>query len=144
MRLNPEKVYNKFRDIKESIDRLRAFKELPLEAFLEDQDKKDVASFRLIVATEAAIDLCLHISARLLKKVPEEYAGCFGLLADEGLIDKGLALRLSDMARFRNLLVHRYWQIDYSRLYRIITGQDLNDLEDFVRSVSNLMEKKGN
>ncbi|MBW2083397.1 MAG: DUF86 domain-containing protein [Deltaproteobacteria bacterium] len=47
------------------------------------------------------------------------------------------------MARFRNLLVHRYWEIDYSKLYQIITGPDLDDLEYFVRCVTNLTDNKG-
>ncbi len=141
MKIDTEKVYAKFRDINESLKRLRAFKDLPSDAFLNDQDKKDIASFRLIVATEAAIDLCLHIAARMLKEVPEEYAACFKLLAERGLIDTGLATRLSNMAKFRNLLVHRYWKIDYRKLYDIITGRDLQDLEDFTKSVGKIMEQ---
>ncbi len=41
--------------------------------------------------------------------------------------------RFAAMARFRNLLVHRYWEIDYGRMYDIITGDDLNDLERFMK-----------
>jgi uncharacterized protein YutE (UPF0331/DUF86 family) len=142
MTLDVDKLYAKFRDISESVGRLRAFAEVPLEVFLADQDKRDVASFRLIVATEAAIDLCLHIAAKRLGKVAEEYAACFQLLADDRVIERDLADRLGKMARFRNLLVHQYWQIDYSRLYEIITGPTLQDLEAFVREVGRLMEDK--
>ncbi len=142
MTLNVEKVYAKFRDITESIERLKAFKDISLDEFLEDRDKRDIASFRLIVATEAAIDLCLHISAKKLGTVAEEYAACFKLLADKGLIDEALASRLGRMARFRNLLVHQYWEKDYSRLYEIITGPDLEDLEGFVSQVGLLIEDK--
>ena len=67
MRLNIEKIYAKFRDIMESIDRLRALRDISLNDFMEDRDKQDIASFRIIVATEAAIDMCLHVSARMLK-----------------------------------------------------------------------------
>jgi len=134
--LNTDKIYSKFRDIRESIDRLTAFRDIPLGEFLNDRDKQDIASFRLIVATEAAIDMCLHIAAKVFKKVPEEYAGCFKLLCDHGLIDLDLYNRLARMARFRNLLVHRYWEIDYSRMYEIITGSDVGDLEEFIRQIS--------
>jgi uncharacterized protein YutE (UPF0331/DUF86 family) len=118
--LNIEKIYAKFRDISVSVARLKQFREISVEKFLSDQDKLDIASFRLIVAIEAAIDICLHISAKLLRRVPEDYAGCFRLLGDHGLIDSELADRLSLMARFRNLLVHHYWKIDYGRMYSII------------------------
>jgi len=134
--LNIDKIYSKFRDIRESIDRLTAFKDISLEEFLHNQDKQDIASFRLIVATEAAIDMCLHIAAKVFKKLPEEYAGCFKLLSDHGLIDRDLSIRLGQMARFRNLLVHQYWEIDYSRMYEIITGSDIGDLEELIRQIN--------
>jgi len=47
---------------------------------------------------------------------------------------------LAKMARFRNLLVHRYWEIDYARMYEIITGPDLDDLEEFIIQISRLSE----
>ena len=134
--INIHKIYAKFRDIRESIDRLREFKDISLDEFLSDRDKQDIASFRLIVAAEAAIDICLHVAAKALKKVPEEYSGCFELLCDHDIIDRKLSSRLIKMARFRNLLVHQYWEIDYSRLYRIITGTDLDDLEEFIRQIN--------
>jgi len=105
MTLHVEKVHGKFRDIMESVDRLRAFSSVSREAFLSERDQQDVASCRLIVATEAAIDLCLHVAAKKLNKVPEDYAGCFKLLGDAGIIDKDLSNRLSRMARFRNLSI---------------------------------------
>jgi uncharacterized protein YutE (UPF0331/DUF86 family) len=140
MGINHEKLYVKFRDIEESLTRLKQFEVMARDDFLADRDSQDIASFRLIVATEAAIDTCLHIAAKSLKTIPEEYAFCFHLLAEHDLIDKGLAERLARMARFRNLLIHRYWQIDYGQIYEIITGFELEDLRDFMKQVSRMME----
>jgi len=39
--LNIDKIYSKFRDIRESIDRLTAFKDISLEEFLNDRDKQE-------------------------------------------------------------------------------------------------------
>ena len=139
--LNIDKLYAKFRDIRDSVGRLRRFGGISLDEFLKDKDKQDIASFRLIVATEAAIDICLHVAAKVLREVPEEYAGCFQLLCDHDLIDRELSLRLAKMARFRNLLVHRYWEIDYTRMYQVITGPDLADLEEFILQISRLSTK---
>ena len=138
---NIDKLYTKFRDIRDSVERLRLLGNISLDEFLRDRDKQDIASFRLIVATEAAIDTCLHVAAKVLKEVPEEYAGCFQLLGDHDLIDRELSLRLAKMARFRNLLVHRYWEIDYSRMYEIITGPDLDHLEQFIIQINRLGER---
>jgi uncharacterized protein YutE (UPF0331/DUF86 family) len=141
MTLNFEKNYAKFRDIEESVARLKKFGEMSREDFLADRDGQDIASFRLIIATEAAIDTCLHVSAQLLKTVPEEYTACFHLLAENSLIDIDLAARLAPMVRFRNLLIHRYWHIDYGRIYEIIIGPDLDDLLDFMHQVGRLIDQ---
>ena len=139
--IDKEKISSKVSDIRESIQRLRSISQIGLSEFLKNQDARDIASFRLIVCTEAAIDICLHLSTNLLKKVPEDYASCFGLLASQGIINKELSDHLAQMARFRNLLVHRYWDIDYVRLYNIIAGDDLNDLEEFIRSIRKVIEQ---
>jgi len=139
-KLNLEKIYAKSRDITESVTRLKSFKNTSLEEFLRDRDKQDIASFRLIVATEAAIDICLHIASKLINKVPEYYAGCFDLLAENEIIDRDLANRLVKMARFRNLLVHQYWEINYARMYDIITGPDLDDFKEFIQQITQLIE----
>lgn len=43
--LNTDKIYSKFRDIRESIDRLTAFRDIPLGEFLNDRDKKGHCQF---------------------------------------------------------------------------------------------------
>ena len=73
------------------------------ETFLSNQDIRDVACYRLLIAIEAALALCFHVSAKRLHQVPEEYAGCFATLEQAGLIPTDLSSRLQQMARFRNL-----------------------------------------
>jgi uncharacterized protein YutE (UPF0331/DUF86 family) len=74
--------------------------------------------------------LCFHISAKQLHQVPEEYAGCFATLQQAGLLSAELTVRLQQMARFRNLLVHVYWKIDYGQVYEVIQTR-LDDLRAF-------------
>jgi uncharacterized protein YutE (UPF0331/DUF86 family) len=44
------------------------------------------------------------------------------------------------MARFRNLLVHQYWEINYARMYNIISGPDLDDFKEFIQQITRLIE----
>ncbi|MBW1705795.1 MAG: hypothetical protein JRJ86_11605 [Deltaproteobacteria bacterium] len=39
-------------------------------------------------------------------------------------------------------MVHRYWEIDYSRMYEIICGVDLDDLVEFIHQIGKLFQKK--
>ncbi len=139
MTLNPDLIRTRCNEIEASLDRLEHIRPFTLEQFLTDQDTQDVACYRLLIAIEAALALCFHVSAKRLQKVPEEYAGCFGLLHEAGLLSADLTSRLQQMARFRNLLVHVYWKIDYRQVYDIIQTR-LQDLRDFSIAMANLLE----
>lgn len=134
MTLDADRIRARLQDISRALTRLRRFHAMTEEDFLSDEDSQDIARSRLLTAIEAALNICYHVSAKRMKKVPEDYAECFRLLGDEGLIDRDLAQRLSQMARFRNRLVHIYWDIDYRQVFEIIK-QDLTDLEEFSNQV---------
>ena len=90
MNLNAELVRTRCQEIEESLERLERIKEKSKEEFLKDQDMKDIACYRLLVAIEAALGLCYHVSAKHLKKVTEEYAECFAVLSNAGIIPADL------------------------------------------------------
>ncbi len=138
MSLNADLIRARCAEIEESVTRLEEFRTLSLEAFLSNRDALDVASYRLLIAIEASLALYYHVSAKRLRKVPEEYAACFGLLYEAGLISEDLTKRLQQIARFRNLLVHVYWNIDYSRVYTVICGH-LDDLRAFASAMAQLV-----
>lgn len=139
MSLNHELIRVRCQEIEESLARLEQTKKKPKEEFLNDRDEQDIASYRLLVAIEAALNLCYHVAAKRLKKVPEEYAECFAILSDAGIIPTDLSERLQKTARFRNLIVHMYWKIDYGIVYEIIHN-NLKDLSRFSKIVASLLQ----
>ena len=72
---------------------------------LADSRAKNSAKYLLIVAAEAALDICNHLAARRGGRSPEDYADCMTVLAEIGVIDSDLKARLVRMARFRNRAV---------------------------------------
>lgn len=139
MNLNHDLVRNRCSEITDSLARLEKIGLLSKEAFLQDQDTKDIASYRLLIAIEAALSLCYHISSKRLQKVPESYADCFQLLGDADLIPGDLSTNLQKMARFRNLLVHVYWDVDEEALFTVIKSH-LGDLRKFCAAVVLLLD----
>lgn len=137
MTLDADLVRSRCAEIEESVTRLEQIARLSRDRFLADRDIMDIACYRLLVAIEAALALCYHVSARRLRKAPEDYAACFGVLLDGGLLAADLVARLQRMARFRNLLVHIYWKLDYGQVYDIIQ-QNLGDLRQFASIVAAL------
>jgi len=45
---------------------------------------------------------------------------------------------MEDMARFRNLLVHLYWEIDHERIYDEM-GERIETLDRFVKEILMLL-----
>lgn len=135
MTMNPDLVRARCQEIEDSLTRLEKIRNgLSRDQFLNDRDAQDIASYRLLVAIEAALALCYHVSAKRLRKVPEEYAECFKILADGGMISSELSLQLQKTARFRNVLVHMYWKVDYGVVFDILSTS-LEDLRVFSREI---------
>ena len=138
MTIDVDRIRSKLNDVGKALTRLKAFQSQSREDFLQDEDSQDIARSRLLTGIEAALNVCYHLAAKKLNQVPEDYADCFVGLGRAGLIPKDLASRLANMAKFRNRLVHLYWDIDYGQVYEIICN-DLGDLESFMHEIGKLL-----
>jgi uncharacterized protein YutE (UPF0331/DUF86 family) len=138
MTLDADVVRSRCTEIERSLARLEALRALGREVFLASPDAQDIACYRLLVAIEAALALCYHVAARRLHTVPDDYAGCFRCLEQARLIPSDLSERLQRMARFRNLLVHVYWTLDYERVFDVLE-RDLDDLRALARVTAALL-----
>ncbi len=80
--------------------------------FDAEPDLLAAVKYRFVVAIEASIDACRHMTAARNLRAPVDFADSFAVLGEAGLLDADLVGRLQDMARFRNLLVHGYARVD--------------------------------
>lgn len=71
----------------------------------------------------------------------EKYSDMFRVLSEEGVLGERLAQRLEDMARFRNLLVHRYGEIDDERVLEIIQ-HNLGDIVEFEKQIQRFVDEQ--
>ncbi|MGI9861423.1 DUF86 domain-containing protein [Moorella naiadis] len=95
------------------------------------------AKYQFIVAIEAAIDLSNHIIAQNNWRIPEDYADTFRILGEAGIFPPEFVATLIKMARFRNRLVHIYWDVDNNTLYNILEN-DLKDFDTYLRAMTKL------
>ena len=138
MELNKELIQKRFEDIRESLARLERIRALSKEEILGDRDLQDLVSYRLLVAIEAAIHICFHICAQRLHRVPESYADCFRILTEAEIISPELSQNLQKMVRFRNMLIHMYWAVDYETVYEVLQTR-LADLRLFMKAIGELL-----
>jgi uncharacterized protein YutE (UPF0331/DUF86 family) len=56
------------------------------------------------------------------------------ILDEVGVLEPDLKMRMSKMARFRNLLVHLYWKVDDGEVFRVIR-ENLEDFDLYLQAV---------
>lgn len=88
----------------------------------------------LQLATQASIDISDDVLFQLGLPEPDTAADTFRALHDAGVIEADLARELIAAARFGNVLVHDYADLDLSGVYRR-WHQDLDHYEAFCRAV---------
>jgi uncharacterized protein YutE (UPF0331/DUF86 family) len=84
----------------------------------------------MLVSIQSAIDIASHLISQNDLKRPATYRETFDLLGQAGMISEELAGELSDLAGFRNVLVHIYWDLDLDVIYSILQN-DLKTLRRF-------------
>jgi len=134
-----EKMVKLVSEYRKSVSRLQKLKELGKSKFLSDPDKIASAKYHFIVVIESSIDMCNHIISRNGYRVPEDYGDTFRVMREAGAFDTEFSEELVKMAKFRNRLVHLYWEIDDTRIYRILEG-NLGDLNKFIKLIAGFLE----
>jgi uncharacterized protein YutE (UPF0331/DUF86 family) len=140
MKVNPDLLRQRAQEIRYSLTLLGRHGGLSREEFLDNQETIDAAKYRLVVAIEAAISICTHLTARLAQKNPDSYAQCFEILASASIISPGLAERLGRMARVQYMLLYVYWEVDNSRIWDILQD-DMGDMEEYLSEIGKAIEE---
>lgn len=125
-------------EINLALSKLEKISKFSEQDFLNSAEKIDSVKYNLLVAIEGAIDICNHIAAKAGGRAPCDYGDCFVVLEELGVLPKELTEKLKNMARFRNLLVHLYWQVDNHRVYEIII-EDIADIKEYLGKIGKVI-----
>ncbi len=140
-KINLERIKQFVGEIKESLHILRGYLPKGKEQILEDSTLLGSIKYHLIVAIQGCIDICNHIVAKKGGRAPEDYGDCFRLMAELGILEKDFSNRLAQMAKFRNLLIHLYWEVDNERVYQMLV-ENLKDVDQFLMEIGRFTKKE--
>ena len=138
-----DKMAKLISEFRKSVSRLQKLKETGRQKFLNDPDKIGSAKYHFIVAIESSIDMCNHIISRNGYRVPEDYGDTFKVMGEKGAFDVEFSEQLVKMAKFRNRLVHLYWEVDDARIYKILE-ENLGDFLKFILATIHRAENTNN
>ncbi|WPX08428.1 type VII toxin-antitoxin system HepT family RNase toxin [Anaerocellum danielii] len=131
-----EKILFHLKLLKKYTELLKDISKVDFEEYMKNEILKGAAQRYL----QVAIETCINIGNRIISieqtkgkniKTPETYADIFLALSQLGIINDKFSTRLSQMAKFRNKLVHLYWEIDDSLVYRFIK-ENMQDFEEYI------------
>ena len=114
---------------------LKGLASVSRDAFLANKDKLGNAKYHFVIASECCIDVGNHIIASERLRIPSDNADVFTVLVENGFCPEALHESLRAMARFRNRLVHLYWDVDGELLYGYLQER-LDDFDRFAAAVS--------
>jgi uncharacterized protein YutE (UPF0331/DUF86 family) len=113
-------VNQKLDNLRNCINRILVKMPASAEVLRTDFDVQDIISVNLERAIQSSIDIAAHIGADFDDAGAVSAASMFLELAKHRVITEEVAQELSRASGFRNLLVHRYASIDWSRVYEFL------------------------
>ena len=78
---------------------------------------------------ETCADIANHIISDRNMRIPTSYSDTFSVLLENSVIDENLFAVMEKMAKFRNIVVHQYEEVDAEIVILILRKH----LDDFVR-----------
>ncbi len=128
--------------LEENLSFLVTLGSLPEAEFKRSKQSTYSAAYALMICIESVSGIASHLLASLSTSSPTGMAHSFELLFREGILtSSSLAKELAKMSRFRNLIVHRYWKVDYGQVYEILTGH-LQDFRDFAVEIERYLDER--
>jgi uncharacterized protein YutE (UPF0331/DUF86 family) len=133
--VSAERITEKFSQMDEYLAILKGMQRTPIEAFLDDKIIIGSAKYYLQVSIECCLDVANHIIAAEGFRAPKDYADSFKVLEENGVFDEKLGMKLRQMAKFRNRLVHLYGDIDDQYVYEFMK-KDVLDILNFKKAIA--------
>ncbi|CAN5768584.1 DUF86 domain-containing protein [soil metagenome] len=139
--LDREVVSRRLRLLHQTLTDLRPLGQLDPAVLREDPVRRAAIERFIQVLVDLAADVNAHIVVARLGSAPTTTAQSFRLAAEVGAFPIELAERLVPAAGLRNLLVHRYGDIDVVLLVEATT-KVLTGFDDYVAAVARWLKEE--
>jgi len=139
MSIDFEKIKSRLLEIQATVEKIEHYAQLPDKEFWSDERNIYTLKHLLLQCIEAAASVCAHLAAKKLYKPVASFGECFRLLGERGIVSDDLAAKLQQMAKFRNLLVHQYWQVNDEQVLAY-ARHNIKDLNQFVAATKQYLK----
>ncbi len=124
-------IIRKLNELETSIKQLRKLQKYSFSEIKDDLEKLWAIEHGLQIAIQIIIDIGNHIIAEIGENEIDEYTDIIDKLVKHKIIPPEFAINIKGMIGFRNLLVHRYGEVNTDIVYKILQNK-LYDFERFI------------
>ena len=137
--MDQQLVAQKLESLRRCIQRVESRLPEDLNTLLTDLDAQDIIALNLTRAVQISVDIASHwLAENAEATAPKTMGQAFEVLAQSGIIDAELAVRMRKSVGFRNVMVHNYDDVNWAIVYAICS-KHLSDFREFAKVFSNLM-----
>ncbi len=138
--MDSDRAWRILRELRRALGVMERILERPVEEFLEDDEAVYALRYAVVEFVEAAAQLGIVLTRRQGAR-PGSYGEVFEMLGDLNIIPRELALEMRRLVSLRNLIVHRYWEVDDRRIYSELKASGLALLRRFVEAAEGYVDK---
>jgi uncharacterized protein YutE (UPF0331/DUF86 family) len=129
-----DKVVDRIDRIRRYTSDLHDFGNIARADFRGNRERQYAVLHAMQNAIEACIEIASHIVSADRLGAPRDYASLFSLLEQHRILPTTVADQMRQMARFRNRIVHLYWDVDLDLVYEYLT-QRLDDFDAYLAHI---------
>ena len=134
-------IDRKIRELEKSIDQLKKIQKYSFNEIEDDLEKFWAIEHGLQISIQMIIDIGNNIIAEVGENEIEGYSDVLDRLVKYNILPIEFADGIRGMIGFRNLLVHRYGEVDVKIVYDILQSK-LYDFERFIGYIQSYLESK--
>lgn len=120
---------------------IKDFSEISAEEYLSDWKTQRIVERTLQMMIETCVDITNHIISDVGMRIPGTYADTFKVLHENKIIDQELFSVMEKMAKFRNIVVHQYEEVD-SGIVILILKKHLSDFQQFRDAILSYLQNR--
>lgn len=132
--MDREVIEQKLESLRRCLRRIQEKCPPSAQILAQDLDAQDIVALNLTRAIQLCVDVGTYLIAGMDTPPPVTMGQTFDVLADQGIIDAELAMRIKKTVGFRNIAVHNYEAINWQIVHAIATSH-LSDFRDFAQAV---------
>ena len=123
-------VLRKLSELGTYYGQIKEFADIIIDNYKNDWKTQRIVERTLQIMIETCTDIASHIISDRGMRPPTTYADTFRVLLENNIINSEMFATMEKMAKFRNVVVHQYEEVD-AEIVIVILKRHLKDFDRF-------------